>query len=237
MSSGKLPPKVMTGFLVAGVAVVGLFTYAMSLKTDNAELRGRLAVYEAGGDITAGGGGGVEIAGDEESDGGGSGEDDVVTDLPPAGGDVEVPADDETPAVGGVVFGESERATLASQLAFVAPDADRRVWLSVTFGDPGAARLVSALAQVFTDAGFEVQPTVIAGFPVRPGVYFMAADEEPPEHSNVILSALEATGFEVTSGRGYRAFYAEKKRDDPEWNGFEMADDQPFVIVIGRSGT
>jgi hypothetical protein len=109
------------------------------------------------------------------------------------------------------------------------------VWITVTFGDPVAAEFAIALRDVFKDAGFDAQEITIARFPIRPGIYFMAADEEPPDHVNTILGAIEATGWEVTSGRGYRAFYAEKQ-EDPSWNGFEMTPDQPFVIAIGRAG-
>lgn len=223
--AGKQSPQVMTGFLLVGVAVVGLFAYSMSLRTENQRLLDQIAELE-------GGSGSSEVEG--EGDEGSAPDSDT--------GEVELPADpvptaDDTVAVGDLVLGPAERATLASQLGFIEPGGDRRVWLTVTFGDPGSARFATELAEVFDDAGFEVQPTTVARFTIRPGMYFMAAEEEPPEHVNAILAALEATGYEITSGRGYREFYAEKKREDPEWNGFEMTDEQPFVIAIGRSGS
>jgi hypothetical protein len=217
----KLPPSVTTGFLIAGVVIVGLFTYTMSLRYENMGLRARLAVLEGDAEVVP------------EPDESASGEADTTAAVDPV---PQPPPDDETITLGSFVLGPSERATLASQLAFVESDADRRVWITVTFGDPVAAEFAIALRDVFKDAGFDAQEITIARFPIRPGIYFMAADEEPPDHVNTILGAIEATGWEVTSGRGYRAFYAEKKQEDPSWNGFEMTPDQPFVIAIGRAG-
>jgi hypothetical protein len=216
----------LTGFVAAGVGLIALFAYAMSLRTENQELLARLAVYEGGGEVVP--------EGDEEARAEDGGEELALPDPVPTTAPAPSPSAD-TVAAGALTLGPAERATLASQLGFIAPDADRRVWLTVTFGDPGAAQFATALGEVVRDAGFEVQPVNVARFPIRPGMYFMSAEEEPPEHVNAILSALEATGYEITSGRGYREFYREKKREDPDWNGFEMADDQPFVIAIGRS--
>jgi hypothetical protein len=225
MATGKLPPQVLTGFFALGVGLVALFAYAMSLRSQNQQLLERLALYEDGGEVVP--------------EGEGTGTENVTSDdlaPPDLPTNLDPPAP-ETVVAGALTLGPAERATLASQLAFIAPDVDRRVWMTVTFGDPGAAQFASALGQVFSDAGFTVQPVTVARFPIRPGIYFMSADDEPPEHVTAMLSAIEATGYEVTSGRGYRAFYQEKKREDPEWNGFELAADQTFVIAIGRSGT
>ncbi len=218
MMTGKLPPSVVTGFVLCFVVIVGLFAYAATLRSENEELRARL---------TAGGGDAEIVPEALETEEGTT---------PSADAQAPTPAENETLTLGAMTLGPTERATLASQLGFIEPDVDRRVWLTVTFGDPDAAQFAIALGEVFARAGFAVQEITVARFPIRPGIYFMAADDDPPDHVNAFLGALEATGWDVTSGRGYRAFYDEKKQDDPTWNGFPMVDDQTFVIAIGRGG-
>ncbi len=59
------------------------------------------------------------------------------------------------------------------------------------------------------------------------------ADDEPAAHVATALTGLQATGLELSAGRGYRAFYETKKLEDPSFRGFELAPEQDFVIVVG----
>jgi hypothetical protein len=68
---------------------------------------------------------------------------------------------------------------------------------------------------------------------VRPGVFMFGADDEAPAWVDNVLRGLRDVGFEPTIGLGYRAYYEERKRENPTWSGFELARGQPYVLVIG----
>jgi len=54
---------------------------------------------------------------------------------------------------------------------------------------------------------------------------------EPPAVDSV-RRALEAGGLTTETGTGYRAFYDERKRDNPNWAGIPMEADQAFLVVV-----
>lgn len=110
---------------------------------------------------------------------------------------------------------------------------ERPVWFTTTPGDPEAAAFRMTLQTLFEEAGWTVRGNTTASFPIKPGLYLFSADEEPPEHVHAVVDAFEAAGLGVTTGRGYRRFYEERKRENPGWNGFEMKPDQSYVVVIG----
>ena len=60
------------------------------------------------------------------------------------------------------------------------------------------------------------------------------ADQEPPGYVAAAQAAFEAAGISVAGGTGYRGYYREMKEKDPNWSGFELADDQTFLVVVGR---
>ncbi len=107
------------------------------------------------------------------------------------------------------------------------------VWFIRASGDPEAAAYQRALQSVFEEAGWHVRSSRSAGFPLRAGIFFLMADESPPTYVETVLAAFDDAGISVTSGRGYRAFYEEKKRENPNWRGFDLAPDQDYVIAIG----
>jgi hypothetical protein len=111
--------------------------------------------------------------------------------------------------------------------------AGNAVWFSTVANDPEALALQRELASVFQEAGWVLKGNATPGFPLKPGVYVFLADEEPPSWTEAAVSALEAAGLAPTVGRGYRSFYQEKKAQNPDFSGFELAPDQAYVIVIG----
>jgi len=111
------------------------------------------------------------------------------------------------------------------------------VWFIRASGDPEAAAYQKALQSVFEEAGWRVRSSRSAGFPLRAGIFFLMADESPPTYVETVLAAFDDAGISITSGRGYRAFYEEKKRENPNWRGFDLAPDQDYVIAIGPKPT
>ena len=107
------------------------------------------------------------------------------------------------------------------------------VWFSTMSGDPGAEDLHLRLRNIFTRAGWVVRGEESVPFRVKPGIFLFAADERPPEYVAAIQSALRNGGIEAGFATGYRSYYESMKRTNPTWNGFSMARDQTFTLVIG----
>ncbi len=109
------------------------------------------------------------------------------------------------------------------------------VWFMTIPNNSEAAAFQKQLQGIFEEAGWIVKANTPVRFPMRAGIYIFAADEDPPNYVDTAQQALEAGGISiVSSGRGYREFYNERKRDNPNWVGFDMTPDQTYVIVIGR---
>lgn len=109
------------------------------------------------------------------------------------------------------------------------------VWFATIPNNPEAAAFQKQLQGIFEEAGWLVKGNVPVRFSMKPGVYVFAADEEAPNYVGTAQEGLEAGGIEITSsGRGYRDFYKAKKAENPSWIGFDMAEDQTYVIVVGR---
>jgi uncharacterized membrane protein len=145
------------------------------------------------------------------------------------------PSAPPAPAAGtGGALTDSQRATMRQTLKGAAVNARPPVWFVAQANSPDALALQRALQEVFDEAGWEVRGNTTVGFPIKPGLYVFIAEEEPPAYARTALAALEGTGMPITAGVGYRAFYADKKRENPNWNGFDMAADQSYVVVVGR---
>ncbi len=127
---------------------------------------------------------------------------------------------------------DSERAAMLSALG-AEQGAVRKVWFAVVPGDREAAALAQAFEGVFKQAGWETQTSPVTGMVLKPGLSILIAAEEPPSYVTVAQQALEATSFEFKTGTGYRPYYEERKRSEPNWPGLALAPDQEFVVVIG----
>ncbi len=113
------------------------------------------------------------------------------------------------------------------------PDAPP-VWFATVPNNREAAEFQRQLQAVFEEAGWQVKGNAPIKFAMKAGIYLFSADEEPPPYVANANDALEAAGFTVSAGRGYREFYRQKKEENPSWVGIELAPDQTYVIAIGR---
>ncbi len=130
------------------------------------------------------------------------------------------------------VLSDGERQAMLDELSR-ASAATKEVWFVRTAGDRETAAYQRALQSVFEEADWTVRASTTATFPLRPGIFFFMADEMPPAYVETALAAFGAAGIDVASGRGYRAFYEEKTRENPNWRGFKLAEDQAYIIAIG----
>lgn len=112
------------------------------------------------------------------------------------------------------------------------PDSGRKVWFLVAQGNAEALGTQAALQTLFEQSGWPVE-TVRAPYPLKAGLYLLAGDEQPPEFVDTVNAALTNGGLEVQYLTGYRAFVTERKASNPNWVGPELADDQPFVLIVG----
>jgi hypothetical protein len=103
--------------------------------------------------------------------------------------------------------------------------------------NPETEALAAALRSIFEEAGWKADVQTITGMVLKPGVSMLAADEEPPAWVAVVQHALQQSGLDVKFGSGYRAYYEEKKKENPKWVGVPINQDQAFVIVIGPEPT
>lgn len=129
---------------------------------------------------------------------------------------------------------EEERAAMLFHLGADGTSTSNPIWFVTDTRNAEAVSMQRSLRGVFEEAGWQVRGNAPATFQLKPGIFFLMADEEPPEFVQTAHGAFDAAGITVSAGRAYRAFYKEMKAKDPAWRGFEMAPDQPYVVVVGR---
>ncbi len=112
----------------------------------------------------------------------------------------------------------------------------RPVWFATVPNNPEAATFQKQIQSVFEAAGWEIKGNSAVRFPMKPGIFVFAADEEPPDYLSSVNDAFEAAGISITSGRGYREYVRQKKEEKPDWVGLELGPDDVYVIAIGRAG-
>jgi hypothetical protein len=110
---------------------------------------------------------------------------------------------------------------------------DKRIVLIVSPGSPETVTLGAALETVFREAGWQPSTQRLTGMVLKPGpLRILVGDELEPSQVDSARRGLEAGGLTVETGTGYRAFYEEKKRENPNWPGIPMTAEQAFVVVI-----
>jgi hypothetical protein len=127
---------------------------------------------------------------------------------------------------------ETERAAMMAALG-AEQGPVRKVWFAVSPSDGEAAGLKAAFEGVFKQAGWETATQPVTGMVLKPGLSILIAEEQPPAYVTTAQQALGATSFEWKTGTGYRPYFEERKRADPNWPGIVLAPDQDYVVVIG----
>lgn len=200
-------PDPIASIVLLGVLLVGAAFYVLLLRSENAELRARLARRAPTPAVAA-----------------------AAPDPTPAVADAPVAPAAPT-NTGPARLSDADRTAILARLANVTAPA-KHAWLAFAPQDPGSVALHGDLVAVFRQAGWPVDSTP-APFPLRRGVYMFAADATPPAWVDDVLRALRDVGYEPTLGLDYRSYYEERKRTDPSWNGFALAPDQAFLLAIG----
>jgi hypothetical protein len=132
----------------------------------------------------------------------------------------------------GPLSATQRRAMFDALVAETGPTRD--VWFTYDPTDSSAAAYERALQGVFEEAGWKVRANSAASFSLKPGIFFLMADDVPPAYVLTALSAFRAADIEVSAGQGYRAFHEKMKKDNPNYRGFELADDQAYIVAVGR---
>jgi len=110
---------------------------------------------------------------------------------------------------------------------------DKRVWLIVSPGSAATGTLGTTLETVFREGGWQPTTQKLTGMMLKPGpIRILVGEELEPPAVDTVRRALEAGGLTTETGTGYRAFYEERKRDNPNWAGIPLEAEQPFVVVI-----
>ena len=136
------------------------------------------------------------------------------------------------PAPHPVNLTESGAQALATRLGGAARGSP--VWITVAAADPAAEALGQRLLGIFERAGWQTHPVGHSEVRARPGIFLFAAEEQSPGYVETVERALTDAHLEATVARGYRAFYAEMRRDNPNYRGFPFEANQTFLLVVGR---
>ncbi|MDB4927959.1 MAG: putative serine/threonine-protein kinase pknH [Myxococcaceae bacterium] len=131
-----------------------------------------------------------------------------------------------------VVLTESGAAAIEAQLS--AHDRGSPVWIAVAAVDPTAEATGRQLNAIFERAGWVTHPLQHPQVRARPGVFLYAESESPPAYLETVQRALNAGGLRPSTASGYRAYLAERRAQQPDYQGFDLADGQTYVIVLGR---
>jgi tetratricopeptide (TPR) repeat protein len=150
-----------------------------------------------------------------------------------------LPNDPDVRALQAQLGGDSARVTQlsaesrATLVARLRPDAGSPYWLAVYEQDPAARALADELSQALDEAGWHKQGRSGTPFRPKPGLFVLGADESPPQYVESLSKALEAAKMPATIGRDYRAYYAERVRAQPDYQGFPLQAGQTYVLVVG----
>jgi hypothetical protein len=136
--------------------------------------------------------------------------------------------------VAAVLTADQQRA-MTNTLA-AAPGEERKAWFQVQANNPDTAAVQVALQRVFESAGWTTE-TVRAPYGLKSGIFLLAADETPAALVESVNAAFSAAGIDTQYLTGYRAFYVDRKQNNPSWVGPELASGQPFVIAVGSRPT
>lgn len=110
---------------------------------------------------------------------------------------------------------------------------DKAVAIVVSPANAETVTLAAALETILREGGFQPTTRRLTGMVLKPGpMRILVGDEVEPPAVDTVRRALEAGGLTVETGTGYRTFYEEKKRENPNWPGIPLEATQAFVVVV-----
>jgi hypothetical protein len=112
----------------------------------------------------------------------------------------------------------------------------RKAVFHIQQNNPDTGAVQAALARVFERSGWQTS-VIRTPYPLKNGIYLLAAEEHPPLFVEAVNNAFSAAGFDVQYLTGYRAFFLDRKQQNPNWRGPELAEGQEFTVVIGSKPT
>jgi hypothetical protein len=131
----------------------------------------------------------------------------------------------------------SAALSAAAHDAFVAElsrETPSSAWIEYDARDTGARDLAEALGAAFEEAHWKVRMLQPATFPLRTGVYLLVA-EKISRTTEAVSRALVSANVHHTEAEDYRAYGDRRQREVPDWKGPTFAQDQEFLLVVGRS--
>lgn len=128
----------------------------------------------------------------------------------------------------------TESGAQAIEAALGASDRGSPVWIAVAAVDPAAEAMGRQLNAIFERAGWQTHPLQHPQMRARPGVFIFAESESPPPYLETVQRALGAGGLRPSTASGYRAYLAERRLQQPDYQGFDFEPGQTYVIVLGR---
>jgi tetratricopeptide (TPR) repeat protein len=125
-------------------------------------------------------------------------------------------------------------AAREAMLARLTDEGPHAAWIVHEPRDAHAVALAGQLKAIFEAAGWTVRSNDAAGFPLRPGIVLLAADNTPSPATTAVAEGLARAGLSASVASGYRAYSEERRQSQPDWRGLRLAADQDFVLVVGR---
>lgn len=142
-----------------------------------------------------------------------------------------LPATPQTEAPRPIALTESGAQAIEATLS--ASERGSPVWISVAAVDASAEAMGRRLNAIFERAGWRTHPLQHSQTRARPGI-FIFAESEPPSYLETVQRALVAGGLRPSVASGYRAYLTEMRRQQPDFQGFDLEPGQTYVIVLGR---
>lgn len=132
------------------------------------------------------------------------------------------------------VVSEASRQLMVDALAAETGD-EKKLWIRVEPRDKEASTFARQVADVFRDNGWEVVTLGTEGLRYKPGLLLLLGDEgAAPSYVENAQRAIEAAGYPVTVGSGYRSYYESKRKESAEWRGTSFLPEQSYVLLVGR---
>jgi hypothetical protein len=129
-------------------------------------------------------------------------------------------------------LGQEQRSLMRAHL-LSEKSAGGKIGIAAPRRDEEALAYAREIEAVFLDAGWQVE-SIRPDFSIKPGVFFLVGDSEPPEHVRAALKAFELARIHVSVALDYRSFSEEMRSQNPRWNGFSLSEGQAYIIAVGQ---